>query len=174
MGRESLGRRGVGALFLALLAAGCTRTLDLEVALTSPESPDPFVGVSTVRLSGVLRTGPVVVGEGRWDQGPLPFPGTLDARIRRLVVEGLDADGALVASGVSPPLDLLTDPPEGRLEILFTRVGALSRVGDGGAPRDGAGLEALGLPDGRVLFAGGRRPDGCPGPTEVRAERSRD
>lgn len=152
---------GVGIPGLLTLGTpACTRNLEVEVHLLGPESPDPFVGVAEVQLWAQVSGRLLEVGAGRWDQGPIPFRGNFDPSLSRLVVFGRDPDGRIVASGASGPIDLIADPPQGPIPLYFTRVGVMSRTGARADPRQG--LEAIGLADGRVLFFGGRGPDGCP------------
>lgn len=112
-----------------------------------------------MELLGVVSGRVVRIGAGRWDQGPLPFDETFDPALERLIVLGRAEDGAVLASGATGPLDLGGPAGEAELSILFSRVGALSRLEEGADPR--VAFDAVGLPDGRVLFFGGRQPDGC-------------
>lgn len=152
---------------LALAAlTSCTPSLAITVELAVPAWPDPFDGVATVELLAITPGRVVVAGGGRWDQGPLDLPALLDPELERLVVVGLDPAGRILSSGASAPLDLLGAPPEGALQIFFSRAGELSETGARGLPR--AGGSAVSLSSGRVLFLGGEDEVGCPQePTEL-------
>ncbi|MCB9654479.1 MAG: hypothetical protein H6729_10170 [Deltaproteobacteria bacterium] len=141
------------------LGSGCTRRVSLSVELVTPATPDPFVGVEVVRLSAYTRGLLVVVGEGRWDQGPIAFAVDADPEVEYLVVEGVSASGETLASGVAGPLDVLRTPPASPLQLYFSSVGVLSRARETGEVV--AGRKAIALADGRVLFAGGTDADGC-------------
>lgn len=142
-----------------IFASACTNELALEVELLAPVRPDPFVEVSTVRFSALVLGEVVVLGEARWDQGPIELPTLAAPEAERFFVEGLSRDGAVVSSGASLPLDLLSSPPEGRLPIVFTRIGELSLLAGQGEARIGA--RAVELPGGRVLIAGGTNAGGA-------------
>ncbi len=145
---------------LALLLAGCTRKLDIEVNLVWSEAPDPFARIETVRMRALVGGQMVALGEDRWDQGPIALPVPLDPTVERLVVEGLTSDGEVVSSGASASLDLLHAPPEGPISIFFSQVGVLTRLSAVGPARFG-GARAVALDDGRILFLGGRDASGC-------------
>lgn len=148
------------AVVLMLLSAACSSKLAVDVELVTPPSPDPFEGVQTVRMSAVVQGRLVTVGEGRWDQGPLDLPTLVSVEAERFVVEGLSADGRVVSSGATRPLDLLSAPPDGALEVFFTRVGVLSLLEERSDVRRGG--RAAALANGTVLFAGGVDAAGCP------------
>ncbi|MCK6552616.1 hypothetical protein L6R52_42725, partial [Myxococcota bacterium] len=156
------GARSTGLSLVAALAitvAACTRHLDVDVELAVPLAPDPFERVRTIRLLALEGGRIVVAGEGRWDQGPLALPTLVSPDVERFVVVGLDADGDIVSSGASAPLDLLHTPPAGPITVPFTRVGALSIVARGAPARWGG--RALVLEGPRVLLLGGTTADGC-------------
>jgi hypothetical protein len=145
------------AVLLGLWA--CSRTEELGLVLVAPRSPDPFAEVRTLRLTGLVEGSRVELGTYRWDRGPFDARFSLPADLRRVVVEGLDRDGRVRSSAVSGRLDLVLDPPEGSLSLLFTRVGVFSRLDAEVEP----GLRALsGRVDGARWFLGGRDPTGCP------------
>ncbi|MEL7368268.1 MAG: hypothetical protein AAFN74_05105 [Myxococcota bacterium] len=113
-------------LGIVLIVVACNQQLGLEVVLRTPDAPDPFADVALLRVTADLDRGVEHLGEVRWDQGPVVLPVISNPAIRRIVVEGLDEGGRVVASGASPPLDLLGAPPEGAVAIDFTRVGVVS------------------------------------------------
>ncbi len=145
---------------LWLFSLSCTRTLAVDVELVYAESPDPFTGVATVRMRGLVQGQVVLVGEDRWDQGPIRLPNLIDPGVSRLVIEGLSEDGEIVSSGASGPLDLLREPPEAPLQIFFSRVGELSVMPERAPARSGG--RAIALSDGDLLFLGGVDAQGCP------------
>jgi hypothetical protein len=147
------GMRRVALLFLALLFAACTRKLGVTVELLAPGAPFPFDAKSTLRLRALTPGRIVDVGGGRWDNGSLDFPQTVDPDVIRLIVEGFGEDGSMNASGVSAPLDLLHQPPAGPIKIFFTRIGEVSVTDQKGAPRMRA--RAISVDNERVLFVGG-------------------
>ncbi len=152
--------RGVGIPGLMLLGAlACGHNLEVDVHLEAPARPDPFTGVSAIELWADLRGRLVLVGGGRWDQGPLDFAEPLDPTVSRFVVLGLDDAGRLLSSGVSAPLDLIGAPPAGPIAVYFARVGLISELSISAPAVEG--LEALSLETGGVLFVGGRDRDGC-------------
>lgn len=149
-----------GLLAACFLSAGCTRKLDITVALDRPVAPDPFDDVRTVRMRALVRGRVVTLGEDRWDQGPVRLPELIDPEVERLVVEGLTEEGVVVSSGASGPLDLLRSAPDESIQVFFSRVGALSRLDRSGPARRG-GAAAVATRDGRILFLGGRDDAGC-------------
>jgi hypothetical protein len=157
---------GISALAAVCALSACTRKLAIEVVLIAPKSPpafendDPDRRVSEVRLRALVSGRIVDVGGGRWDLGALSLPQTIDPTVERIVVEGRSASQRLISSGVSAPLDLLRAPPaNGRISILFTRVGALSVLAESGPRRTGA--RAVELDRDRVMFAGGTAEGGA-------------
>jgi hypothetical protein len=147
-------------LLALLVAGGCTRKLDITVELFWPSSPDPFERVETVRMRGLVAGELITLGEDRWDQGPIALPTAIDPTVERLVVEGIGSGGEVLASGATPPLDLLGRAPDGPLSLFFSQVGVLSELPDRATPRFG-GSAAVSLGDGRVLAFGGRDANGC-------------
>lgn len=152
--------RGSPWFAVLLAAAGCTNKLGVEVELRAPVAPDPFAGVETVRMRALVLGEVVTLGEDRWDQGPIELPAIVDPEVERFVVEGLASDGRVLSSGASAPLDLLNAPPDDRLAISFTRIGALSLLSTTVSARNGG--RAVELSDRRVLFAGGTDDSGAP------------
>ncbi len=157
---SNLGVLGLLGLLIPASGSGCQSELSLQIELLAPRAPDPFGEVQTVRVrvrdSGLL----VTVGEVRWDQGPMKLPVLAKPSFDRVVVEGLSLGGEVLASGVSPVLDLVRAPPETPVEIYFSRVGALS-VLDSMTYEPRVGAKAVTLPLGQVLLVGGRDANGC-------------
>jgi hypothetical protein len=153
--------RGLGKLNVALIVwVGCTRRLDLALELARPASPDPFEGVETLRVRGVVRGVIETLGEDRWDQGPVALEQAIEPDVERFVVEGLSPDRRVVSSGASVPLDLLSDPPDGPITIYFSEERVLSRMESSGIARR-SGAAAVTLAGGGVLLLGGRDGTGC-------------
>ncbi len=125
-------------VFQSLFWVACSRELPLQVELLAPSTPDPFFEVRTLRTSAWVDGQPILLREARWDQGPLDL-GFVDPGVERLLVEGLDSAGFVRSTGASGPLDLLAEPPQGPLKLVFARVGVLSVVGLD-VPRPGAVL----------------------------------
>ncbi len=144
---------------LAVLATACTNKLALEIELVAPVRPDPFTDVATVRMRALVLGEVTVLGEDRWDQGPIELPLIVDPEVERFVVEGLSRDGRVLSSGASLPLDLFSEPPDGRVQILFTRIGELSSLSESTGARFGARAVEL---DDQVLIAGGTDENGRP------------
>jgi hypothetical protein len=160
--------RGVGlrmGLWASLLAlVGCTRTLPIRVELEDARAPSPRSdgfrrNVQTLRVKALVGGNLEILPDTGANEGEVRIDDTIAPTVRRLVVEGLDEDQQVFASGQSAPLDLLRDPPEdGIVTIYFSRVGELSLTAERGAIRQG--MKALSLDGERVLFAGGIE-NGC-------------
>ncbi len=147
-------------LWIAAAVSGCEDRLDVELFLRPPTTPDPFQGVTRLRISADLDRGVQSLGVYRWDQGPLRLPVVSNPDVRRLVVEGIDDTGRVISSGATPPLDFLGAPPDRAIPIDFTRVGVLSSWPEPGTVRVGGAAVLLG--PGRWMAIGGVDGDGCP------------
>lgn len=147
-----------------MLVAGCSNKLGVEVELLIPPGSNALDNdVIDVRMRALALGEVVTLGQHRWDQGAFDLPTAIDPQVERFVVEGLAADGTTVlSSGATGPLDLLSSPPEGRIQIFFSRIGELSLLSELAPERNGG--RAVELLDRRVLFVGGDR-----GPTEIAA-----
>lgn len=146
-------------LVLALLVSfGCGRTADLSIELARPLDPDPFFEVARIRLVAVADGEQIDLGAWPWDRGPIDLNRAIAPSFERLIVFGVDSDGRLVASGVSEPLDVVREPPDGPVRIYFSAVGRLSRADLDLVPRVG-GFGATGA-DG-VWIGGGVDAGGC-------------
>lgn len=147
---------------IALVAGGamlaCSRSVDLRLELQRPLDPDPFFGVADLQVSAIAEGEQVDLGRWPWDQGPVSVA-TLAPTFDRLIVVGLDSDDRVVASGISPELDVVRDPPAGPIPIYFSSVGRLALVGEGIGPRREGYAVRVGD---RVVFGGGVGIDGCP------------
>lgn len=152
-------------LRMALLSSvwACTPSGELQLSLERPASPDPFFGVEALRVWARGPSGLSQLGGGRWDQGAFQLSGRAPSDTTRLIVEGLDAEGDVVASGVSEALDLLAAP--GPVTVYFSRVGALSTLEDA---IDGGVLQLQLLARGAdALLIGAPAEAGECGPTQV-------
>lgn len=145
-------------LAAAMFVAGCGRTSELTLQLERPLAPDPFFDVDRLQLFALVDGERVDLGRWRWDRGPVTLDRAITPSFERLVVVGLDANDAPVASGVSPVLDVVRDPPEGPVRVYFSAMGQLSQADFDLGPRvDGF---AAARSDG-VVFGGGVDAAGC-------------
>jgi hypothetical protein len=139
---------------------GCTRSVDVTLILASGERPDPFSDVRTLRTRALIGGQVVTLSENRWDQGPFSLPSGLSPGLSRLLVEGLGTDGRVLASGASPPLDWIRNPPDAPVTLFFGRRGAVSDTGIRTSIRRGA--RGISIAGGGLLVVGGQGQDGCP------------
>lgn len=155
-----LPRRIVLMLVVALWGdlTGCGRTAELTLTLDRPRDPDPFFGVAQLQLVAIADGERVDLGRWRWDRGPIGLDQAIAPTFERLGILGLDAQGRVVASGVSAAIDVVRDPPDGPVPIYFSEVGVLSRTDVDLGPRTGGFSAAL---SDAVVFGGGLDADGC-------------
>ena len=154
-------RNAIMLLTVGIVSASvaCGERLALNVVLKTPTSPDPFAGITLIRVTADLDRGAQGLGEVRWDQGPVTLPVVSNPAVQRIVVEGLDSSGRVVASGASLPLDLLRAPPDDPISIDFTRIGVLSAWDDPGTGRRGA--RTVQVAADRWMVVGGLDSEGC-------------
>ena len=148
-----------GHLFALLMCAtACGRTAELELELERPLDPDPFFAVERLRLVALADGERIDLGTWRWDRGPVRLDRAIAPSFERLVVIGIDADDVPVASGISPALDVVREPPGGPVPVYFSAIGRPSRLDRDLGPRSGGFAAAL---SGGVLFGGGLDAAGC-------------
>lgn len=122
-------------LGLAVAASACgSDPSPFVLTVVAPLGETPFGGapaVAKVELrvrdaKGAERT----VGATAFSSRELTVPDAIKTGVGSLVLAGLDASGATVAYGRTPPLDLsaLSDPPAISMAVLVQRTGTLSKV----------------------------------------------
>ena len=154
-------RNAISLIFLGIVSVmvACNERIAFEVVLRPPATPDPFVNVALLRVSADLDRGVQPLAEVRWDQGPVRLPLISNPAVQRIVVEGLNESGQIIASGISRPLDVLAAAPDEPVAIDFTQVAVLSTWPESDAPRHNG--RAVSLGGGRWVALGGTDEAGC-------------
>jgi hypothetical protein len=158
------GARLVAAVALGALAtlAGCTDNPVITLEIATPTGEGTFAGVTRLRAR---NTNPARESEAAYSAtGAVTLDLTVGAGTgsTHVEVEGLDASGAVVARGASPPFDLGTLPSY--LRIYVARIGGFGQAplvtGTAPAVRTDAAVTAVaGL---GALVAGGGDASGAP------------
>jgi hypothetical protein len=143
---------------LAALAA-CDGTIG-TVRLDLTTAPGSTVLAPVTRLKLTLTSPHEELEAGRNANGGFDLSLSFDANgeVGALILEGLDASGALVATGASPPFSI--GPTNAHVVIYVAAPLSIAAAPVTLAPAR-SGVSAVGLPYG-VLFAGGRDAAGVP------------
>lgn len=148
--------KGVSSALIGVLFLCACGEVETRLVLRAALEPNPFKDVATVQVVALGRDGLVELPEVRWDQGPQRLEQRVPLTARRIWVVGKTQAGASVSAALSPPLDLLAEPPEA-MTLDFARIGALSEMGQ---VERREGWRALPLGQDGTLLLGGTGDDG--------------
>lgn len=109
------------SVLLVVTTTGCGES-DLSIRLDPGSGDNPFDGVSTIQVAVDAPDLPKPLREQTpyRSGGSLTLPQIPLGPDRVVTVEGLDANGLVIARGVSQPFTLTNDAP-GRIIIVFSR-----------------------------------------------------
>jgi len=126
----------------ALSCLACAKEPDpFVIAVRAPLGEKPFAGTPAVtQVELRVRSGSgaeTTLGHVPAGDGALQVPDSAKSGVGALVLAGLGADGAVLAYGRTPPIELsgLADPPSVKLALLVQRTGTLApAIALSGAP----------------------------------------